>query len=149
VANLNQLMKCILKCHWILFLIFLISCNTGQKDEINNLKEEVMGLHDEVMPYMGELKSLKKEVETKSKNLFDEDSVANQSKIGELNLLAKQLDSAFEGMFVWMRQYKSPEEDMEMEAAKVYLLEQKEKVEFVNNDIKIALASAKKELGKD
>jgi hypothetical protein len=141
-------MKCILKCHWMLFFIFLISCNTGQKDEINHLKEEVIGLHDEVMPYMGELKSLKKEVETKSKNLFDEDSVANQSKIEELDLLAKQLDSAFEGMFVWMRQYKSPEADMEMEAAKVYLLEQKEKVELVNKDIKSVLASAKKELGK-
>jgi hypothetical protein len=142
-------MKCIFNCHLLLLLIFLISCTTEQKDEINNLKEEVIALHDEVMPYMGELKSLKKEVETKSRNLFDEDSVANQSKIEELDLLAKHLDSAFEGMFVWMRQYKSPEADMEQEEAKVYLLEQKEKVELVNNDIKSVLGSAKKELGKD
>jgi len=126
----------------------MVSCNSEQKDEISKLKDEVIGLHDEVMPYMGELKSLKKEVETKSKNLFDEDSLLNQNKIEELDLLAKQLDSAFEGMFVWMRQYKSPEEDMDRKAAKIYLLEQKSKVELVNKDIKEALASAKEVLVK-
>jgi len=126
----------------------MVSCNSEQKDEISKLKDEVIGLHDEVMPYMGELKSLKKEVETKSKNLFDEDSLLNQNKIEELDLLAKQLDSAFEGMFVWMRQYKSPEEDMDREAAKIYLLDQKSKVELVNKDIKEALASAKEVLVK-
>ena len=141
-------MRCILKCQLIFFLILMVSCNSEQKDEISKLKDEVIGLHDEVMPYMGELKSLKKEVETKSKNLFDEDSLLNQNKIEELDLLAKQLDSAFEGMFVWMRQYKSPEEDMDREAAKIYLLDQKSKVELVNKDIKEALASAKEVLVK-
>jgi hypothetical protein len=142
-------MKCILRFHWILFLFFLFSCKSERTDEISNLKEEVIGIHDEVMPFMGELKSLKKEVEIKSKGLHEQDSILNNDRINELDLLAGQLDSAFDGMFVWMRQYKSPEEGMDREDAKIYLLEQKEKVKLVNEEIKIALASAKKELGKD
>ena len=142
-------MKCILRFHWILFLFFLFSCKPERTDEINNLKDEVIGIHDEVMPFMGELKSLKKEVEIKSKGLHEEDSILNIDRIKELNLLAGQLDSAFDGMFVWMRQYKSPEEDMDWEEAKIYLIDQKEKVELVNEEIKITLAFAKKELGKD
>jgi hypothetical protein len=142
-------MKCILRFHWILFFFFFFSCKSERTDEISNLKEEVIGIHDEVMPFMGELKSLKKEVEIKSKGLHEQDSILNNDRINELNLLAGQLDSAFDGMFVWMRQYKSPEEGMDREEAKIYLLEQKEKVKLVNEEIKIALASAKKELGKD
>lgn len=142
-------MKCILRFQWILFLFFLFSCKSESTDEISNLKDEVIGIHDEVMPFMGELKSLKKEVEIKSKDLQEEDSILNNDKIKKLILLTVQLDSAFDGMFVWMRQYKSPEEDMDWEEAKIYLIEQKEKVELVNEEIKIALASAKKELGKD
>ena len=141
-------MKFILRFHWILFLFFLFSCKSERTDEISNLKDEVIGIHDEVMPLMGELKSLKKEVEIKSKGLHEQDSISNSDKIKELNILTGQLDSAFDGMFVWMRQYKSPEEDLDREEAKIYLIEQKEKVELVNEEIKIALASAKKELGK-
>ncbi|MFD2202181.1 hypothetical protein [Shivajiella indica] len=142
-------MKCILMSTRIFFLLVLFSCNSERPDEISNLKDEVIGIHDEVMPFMGELKSLKKEVEIKSKSLHEEDSIQYQGKIEELDSLANQLDSAFEGMFIWMRQYKSPEEDADKNEAKKYLLEQKEKVEVVNQDIKNALALARKELGKD
>lgn len=142
-------MKFILKYNLIIFLVFVFSCKSDRTDEISSLKEEVIGIHDEVMPLMGELKSLKKEIEIRSKDLYEEDSTLNQEKIEELNFMAAELQSAFDGMFVWMRQYKSPEEDMDREEAKIYLMEQKQKVELVNKDIKTALASAKKELGKD
>jgi hypothetical protein len=142
-------MRSILKYNWIFFLFLIFSCNSERTDEISSLKDEVIGIHDEVMPLMGELKSLKKEIEVKSKDLYEEDSTLNQGKIEELNFMATELQSAFDGMFVWMRQYKSPEEDMDKEEAKIYLMEQKQKVELVNKDIKTALASAKQELGKD
>ncbi|MDX5477052.1 MAG: hypothetical protein LPJ98_01245, partial [Cyclobacteriaceae bacterium] len=67
-------------------------------------------------------------------------------RIQELKALSKQLDQAFEGMFIWMRQFKAPEEDMEKSEAIEYLNEQKVKVEKVNKDIKEALATAKQEL---
>lgn len=139
-------MKFVFKNLLVFFLFATVSCQSEKKDEVGDLKEEVIAIHDEVMPLMGELKSLKKEVDTLAEQLSMEDSVMHQERIQELKALSKQLDQAFEGMFIWMRQFKAPEEDMEKSEAIEYLNEQKVKVEKVNKDIKEALATAKQEL---
>lgn len=129
----------------ISFLV--ISCK-GEKIEGNQqLKDEVIAIHDEVMPLMGQLRSLRQEILDKSATLEQEDSVLNAEKIAHLNGLAEQLDQAFEGMFVWMRQFDSNFTGTE-EELKSYLLDQKVKVQEVNEDIKTALSAAKEELGK-
>ena len=115
-------------------------------DENQLLKDEVIAIHDEVMPYMGELRSLKKEVDNKSDSLANKDAEAFAADNKRLESISKQLEDAFEGMFIWMRQFKAPEETMDEEAAKSYLLNQKELVEKVNEDIKQAMKVAKEEL---
>ena len=141
-----------MKGFWVFFSLFAISFLTisckGEKIEDNQqLKDEVIAIHDEVMPLMGQLRSLRQEILDKSATLEQEDSVLNAEKIAHLNGLAEQLDQAFEGMFVWMRQFDSNFTGTE-EELKSYLLDQKVKVQEVNEDIKTALSAAKEELGK-
>jgi DNA repair ATPase RecN len=133
-------MKFVFKNLLVLFLFASVACQSEKKDEVGDLKEEVIAIHDEVMPLMGELKSLKKEADTLAEQLSLEDSVMHQERIEELKSLSEQLDQAFDGMFVWMRQFKSDYEGMSTIEVKDYLLEQKLKVEKVNVDIKEAIA---------
>jgi hypothetical protein len=142
-------MKNLFKPVFLLILLWVTSCQGEKVDETQALKDEVIAIHDEVMPYMGELRSLKKEIELKSDSLSKEDSVAYAEKISHLNQLAEKLENAFEGMFVWMRQFKAPEEDTDKKEAKAYLEDQKILVEKVNTDIKTALEKAKSELNKN
>lgn len=123
----------------------LIGCNSEKKNPNEELKKEVIEIHDEVMPLMGNLKSLKTKIEEMSATLSKDES-PNYDQIQKLESLAGELDSAFEGMFVWMRQFKSDYEGMSSDEVKNYLLEQKLKVEKVNEDIKEAITLANEAL---
>lgn len=131
----------------ICFTLMLSSCQ-NQETSNEELRDEVIAIHDEVMPKMGELKSMRKEILKISESLQDEDSAANAKKIKELNLLAERMDRAFEGMFVWMRQYKPSSDEMSDEEYKEYLLDQKDKVKTVNDNIKESMAEARNVLDK-
>lgn len=130
-----------------LFLALIVSsCKQEQVDENQVLKQEVIDIHDEVMPRMGELRSLKKSLLEKVEQLGAEDAEENAEEIKRLQAYADNLEDAFEGMFVWMRQFQSNYEGSEEEVYE-YLLEQKVLVEKVNRDIKSSIENAKKELG--
>lgn len=141
-------MKHIFSSIFFMLLFMQSGCNSEKIDKTNLLRDEVIAIHDEVMPLMGELRSLKKELKIKADGLVEQDSLENAEKIHELRNIESQLEYAFEGMFIWMRQYKEPEESLDKNDAKAYLTEQKVLVEKVNKDIKQALKAAKKELGK-
>jgi len=126
--------------------LILFSCSGDKVDENQVLKDEVIAIHDEVMPYMGDLKTLRKKINEKSELLEVQDSIGNSEKVLELKLLAKDLDDAFEGMFVWMRQFKNSYEEMSKEEIKSYLQEQKVLVSKVRDDIHLRMAAAKEEL---
>ncbi|MCH6198756.1 hypothetical protein MMU07_04125 [Aquiflexum sp. LQ15W] len=127
---------------------FLSACAPDKNESNDNLKEEVIAIHDEVMPKMDELKKLQKEIIQKSQDLAI-DSIANSQQIETLNAIATDLNAAFEGMFVWMRQFKSTYEEMTPEEVEIYLLDQKIKVQVVNDQIKSSIIAANKELGKN
>ena len=127
--------------------ILLSSCQPSEEESNALLKVEVIAIHDEVMPKMGELKSLHKEVLLKI-DALKSDSVKNADEIQDLQVLAHQLDTSFEDMFIWMRQFKSTYEGMSDEEVTQYLLEQKKMVEKVNVDIKRNMADAKAEMAK-
>jgi hypothetical protein len=132
----------------IIFLclnLLIQGCDSEKKNPNEELRKEVIDIHDEVMPLMGDLKSLKTKVLEKSALISQSDS-PDPERIQNLDQLAGELDSAFEGMFVWMRQFKSDYEGMSSDEVNKYLLDQKEKVEKVNVDIKNAIASAQIEL---
>lgn len=141
-------MKYIFRSIFLMLFVMHFACDSEKVDETKLLRDEVIAIHDEVMPLMGELKSLRKEIKIKTDSLVEQDSTANAEKIDELRTLDVQLEDAFEGMFVWMRQYKAPDESIDEDEAKAYLTEQKVLVEKVNKDIKVALRAAKQELGK-
>jgi branched-subunit amino acid aminotransferase/4-amino-4-deoxychorismate lyase len=84
--------------------IFVQSCGNKQVEENKSQREQVIEIHDEVMPKMGQLKSLEKVALQKAEELQNSDT-PDQARVDELRKLASQLNLAYEGMFVWMRQY--------------------------------------------
>lgn len=130
----------------VFFALLIFSCSGDKVEENQLLKDEVIAIHDEVMPFMGELKTLSKKINEKSEVLAEQDLEGTSEKVLELNFLAKDLDDAFEGMFVWMRQFKSTYVEMSEEEIKSYLQEQRVLVSKVRDDINRSMAAAKEEL---
>lgn len=122
----------------VVFCLLLMACES----ENVQLKEEVIAIHDEVMPHMGKLKSLQKELNEKADQLALDDSVEHREQILELRNTSSELDNAYEGMFVWMRQFQPEQEGMTEEEFNDYLNEQKASVEKVKTDINQALEKA-------
>lgn len=130
--------------YWIgLFIVWMgLEACTVQKDEVAKLKAEVIAVHDEVMPKMGDLRSNQKLLKAKKDEL--KETSANSTKIDLYRQAALACDEAYEGMFVWMRQFDSKLEGMNEEEALFYLQDQMIKVTRVNSDIKRALLDAEK-----
>jgi len=130
----------------ILFLSFLVlSCANPLIEANKEMRAQLIGVHDEVMPKMGELMSLQKKALAQADSLYAQDSTAT-AQIESMRSLAAQLDQAYEGMFVWMRQYSVDEEGKTPEEIKTYLDDQLLKVNQVNTDIKAALDQAAAQL---
>jgi len=91
---------------------------------------------------MGTLRSHQKRLTEEAAELESRDALLYQEEIAKRQQIARELDEAYEGMFVWMRQFRPQLEDMEEEEGRAYLLEQKDKVIKVNEDIKSALSRA-------
>ncbi len=122
----------------VVFFILLFSCSGG-KNENQALKDRVISVHDEVMPEIGRLKSLQNKLREKGDSL-EQASSASENHVQSLEAAAQSCEVAYEGMFVWMRQFESDYEDMTEEETKSYLEEQLRKVEKVRDDIKSALS---------
>ncbi len=146
MAQRSNLMK-ILRISLIFnLLIYIQACRPSQADLNQEKRAEVMALHDEVMPKLGQIKSFEKKAIQKAAELAAEDST-NTDQIKQYELLATELDQAYEGMFVWMRQYEIEEEGKSPEEIKLYLDQQMILVGEVNKNIKDVLAKADSLLG--
>jgi hypothetical protein len=66
------------------------------------LYDEVMAIHDEVMPKMNDLQKAKTALQTR----LEMPGTAENEK-QEINDQIARIDSASEGMMIWMRQFKS------------------------------------------
>ncbi|HSJ69600.1 MAG TPA: hypothetical protein VK921_18100 [Anditalea sp.] len=142
------------KLLYLLIFIIFSNCGAGsnsgennqsESDNINSnevLKDEVISIHDEVMPKMGALRSHQKRLTDEAAQLELKDSIKYDEEIEKRKRIARDLGDAYDGMFVWMRQYRPQLDEMGEEEGRLYLLEQKEKVIKVNEDIKSALAQA-------
>ena len=128
---------------YLIFILFIFfqSCGNKQVEENKAHREQVIAIHDEVMPKMGQLKSMEKAALQKAEELQNSDS-PDQAKIEALKNLATQLNQAYEGMFVWMRQYDTEDEGRTPEEVKNYLEEQMISVTEVNKSMKDVLAKA-------
>ena len=132
---------------FIFLLALSFSCGPSPSEKNQQLRDEVIAVHDEVMPLMGKLKSLEKEAASAAEELEASGS-EDTTRIEELKALAFDLNQAYEGMFVWMRQYETEDGELTPEEVKAYLDDQMSKVSVVNEDIKAALEKAE-ELLKD
>jgi hypothetical protein len=124
-----------------IFSMFVLACANPLIETNKEMRAQIIGVHDEVMPKMGELMSLQKKALAQADSLYAQDSTAT-TQIESMRSLAGQLDQAYEGMFVWMRQYSLEEEGKTPEEIKTYLDDQLLKVNQVNADIKAALDQA-------
>lgn len=120
---------------------FLLACGPNQEDLNLKKREEVIAVHDEVMPKLGQLKAFEKRAIKRAGELAAMDAV-DSAQVERLEALAKELDQAYEGMFVWMRQYELDEEGKTPEEIKAYLEEQMILVTEVNKAIKDVLAKS-------
>jgi hypothetical protein len=125
----------------LLISFLVLACSNPLIETNKEMRAQIIGVHDEVMPKMGELMSLQKKALAQADSLYAQDSTAT-AQIESMRSLAGQLDQAYEGMFVWMRQYSLEEEGKTPEEIKTYLDDQLLKVNQVNADIKAALDQA-------
>ena len=125
----------------MVFMVFFQSCGKKQEEQNKALREKIIAIHDEVMPKMGQLKSLEKSALQKAEELKNSES-PDLTQIDSLKNLASKLNQAYEGMFVWMRQYSTEDGEQTPEQVKAYLDEQFLLVTKVNEDIKSALDEA-------
>jgi transposase-like protein len=125
----------------LIFSMLVLACANPLIETNKEMRAQIIGVHDEVMPKMGELMSLQKKALAQADSLYAQDSTAT-TQIESMRSLAGQLDQAYEGMFVWMRQYSLEEEGKTPEEIKTYLDDQLLKVNQVNAEIKAALDQA-------
>lgn len=118
----------------LLLPILLLACSPSNQE----LYEQVMAVHDEVMPKMDELYKLKRELKQLQ---ADSTGSISDAQREDLEKAVLQIDSASEGMMVWMREFDPPKEIAEADLKK-YLLEQMEKVKKVREDMLNAIKGA-------
>jgi len=146
-------MKAILPLLSLAMLIIICGCTQKNQDNGEHshhhevaeeggnqaLYDEVMKVHDEVMPKMNDIYKLKEGLKKQiadSPNLVDEKKKAIESTI-------LKLDSASEGMMVWMRNFNPIADSLGEQKAREYLEDQQEKVKKVKEDMLAAIEEAK------
>lgn len=133
----------------ITFLMLMASCeqrsggghNDGH-DQVENspnqaLYQEVMQVHDEVMPKMNDLYNAKSALK---KQLGE--AGLSEGKKNEINGKIARIDSASDGMMIWMRQFSPIPDSAGEDKAKHYLQSELVKVKKVREDILRALETA-------
>ena len=107
------------------------------------LYDEVMKVHDEVMPKMNDIYKLKGQL----KERIDNTPGLAEDKKKEIESIIVRLDSASEGMMVWMRKFNPLPDSLGEEQAKEYLEGEMEKIKKVREDVRKALEDAEAEAG--
>src|SRR5262245_18381573 len=99
------------------------------------LADEVMKVHDEVMPKLDDMYQLKEKLKN---NIAETPTLAGDKKQHIEATIAK-LDSASEGMMVWMRKFDPTSASLTTEKKREYLENEMEKIKKVREDVSEAL----------
>lgn len=138
-------MNILLRTFAFAFFLLVIGCNKqadhDEQDDVQispnqKLYNEVMQVHDEVMPKMNDLYKAKNSLQTRLKL----PGLPEQER-KEIEIKIAHIDSASEGMMVWMRQFDPPADSLGEEKARAYLENELVKVKKVREDILEALES--------
>jgi Mg2+ and Co2+ transporter CorA len=138
----------------LFFVVACIAISCGQRTENHQhenisdpletegnqaLYDEVMRIHDEVMPRMNEI--FRKKEELKNKIAGTPGMADSERQVIEDDIA--RLDSAHNGMMVWMRQFNPVTDTADAQAARDYLNDEMVKVERVKTDILSAIEKGK------
>lgn len=115
-----------------LLSILLLFC--ACQDQNKKLYDEVMAVHDEVMPRMNDLYKAKTSLQ---KQLGD--SSLSEERKQAISASIVLIDSASDGMMVWMRKFDPESRKGDKEQTRIYLEEELIKVGKVRDDILRAL----------
>jgi archaellum component FlaC len=140
----------------LVMLVMIWSCGQKSNDDHHDheghemeeggnqaLYDEVMKVHDEVMPKMDDIYKLKGQLKEKIDNTPG--MAADKKK--EIESIILRLDSASEGMMVWMRKFNPLPDSLGEEQAKEYLEGEMEKIKKVREDVRKALEDAVAQAG--
>lgn len=135
----------------LFFVVACIAISCGQRTENHQhenisdpletegnqaLYDEVMRIHDEVMPRMNEI--FRKKEELKNKIAGTPGMADSERQVIEDDIA--RLDSAHNGMMVWMREFNPLPDSLGEEKAREYLENEMEKIKKVREDINEVLA---------
>jgi hypothetical protein len=123
------------------FLVCIVCVSACSGDGNQERYDEVMKVHDEVMPKMNDVHAAKMALKEKLANISDSTSIEKT----EIEAKIAKLDSASEGMMVWMRQFNPLPDSLGEDKAREYLEAEMVKVEKVRDDILQALEESKKD----
>lgn len=140
------------------FALVLSSCNKKAEDHSHDghgahaqdatatspnekLYNEVMKIHDEVMPKMNDIHKLKVAIREK----IEKNPNLPKTERIKLDAMYAKLDSANEGMMVWMREFRPLPDSVGEEKAKAYLENEMERVQRVRDNMLKAIESAEKQ----
>ncbi|MEX2233273.1 MAG: hypothetical protein WD824_14015 [Cyclobacteriaceae bacterium] len=118
----------------LLAIAFLFSTQACEEKSTEALYNEVMDIHDDVMPKMNDLHKAKTTLQTRLAM-----PGTSETEKQEIDNKIAQLDSASEGMMVWMRQFNPLPDSAGEEKAKEYLEKELVKVKKVKENILKAL----------
>lgn len=123
-------------------LLLTTACNQKTEDDHHDshdmtesspnqaLYDQVMAVHDEVMPKMNDLHKAKTALQTRL-----ELPGVPQNERDEIKLDIARIDSASDGMMVWMRQFDPLPDSVGSDSARAYLERELQKVKKVREDI--------------
>jgi hypothetical protein len=121
----------------LLAVALLVSCNSNRDNQA--LYDEVMNVHDEVMPKMDDIYKLKEQLKQK---IADAPGMAEEKR-KEIESVIARLDSAGDGMMIWMRNFNPLPDSLGEEKAFQYLQNEKQKIVKVKEDMLRAIDKAK------
>jgi len=110
--------------------------------KVKEFEDEVLAIHDEVMPLMGNLVSLKVQLEEENKSLSASLETSASDQVILNNLVISKLDAAHEGMMHWMRKYRRVDHESDPYVTLKYLEEQKYIIGLVRDLVNDAIGSA-------
>ena len=121
-------MKCLVNFGFL--IVLLMGCQQSNQE----LYYQVMQVHDDVMPKMNDLYKAKTTILKQM-----QDSSLNESDQAKLAARLARIDSASEGMMVWMRQFNPTPDSAGEDKARAYLQSELTKIKSVRQEILTAL----------
>lgn len=111
----------------------------GEASAVEQRRKEVIAVHDEVMPLMSDIYQAKRRIREATNNAELPAEFKTQA-----NEVIALLDSADQGMRVWMREFSKLElDDMEEKDALAVLDREMERITKVKHDMEESLRRAK------